>query len=107
MTDKEYRTWIKDEYLKKKQTTIDALRSMSVDDLSHHLEDYRSFTVAFIEENDAYVQTDILKKHIERHLKDIDDTHQLITETLNESLIKVMFAEEMIVHLIEKQKQAN
>ncbi|CCV64317.1 conserved hypothetical protein [Alteracholeplasma palmae J233] len=105
MTEKACKDWIQTEYLKKKKTTIEALRSLSVEQLTKHIKSYKEFIVTFVEENDVYIQKAQIQEHVEKQLLEITALEKILEFGITDRLVNVMLEEEVIVHVIEKTKK--
>lgn len=104
MTEKTFKEFQK-EYVKKKQSTLDALRGMSVDSLSEHITEYRKFILSYIEENDDAIVTKKVQTHVENQLKQIDSLERVLSQGITDTLVQVMLDEEILMHLVEKNKK--
>ncbi len=105
MTDKAYKEWLQTEYIKKKQSTLDALRSMSVDELSDHIKAYKDFILCYAEENEQAIVDGRVQSQIEKQLRQIDDLETVLNKGITNALVNIMLDEEIIVHLVEKNKK--
>ncbi|MFA5692066.1 MAG: hypothetical protein WC907_00490 [Acholeplasmataceae bacterium] len=100
-----YKKWLQNEYYKQKKPTLNALRSLSVDDLLIHIRDYRDFIVSLVDDNEKIIKDANLERFIEKQLKQIDDLELLLSKGIDNSLINIMFDEEKIIHMINKSKK--
>ncbi len=100
-----YKKWLQNEYYKKKEPTLEALRSLSVDELNLHIKDYKDFLIDLIKENDNIIKSSNLEKLIEKQFSQIDDLELLLSKGISNSLINIMFDEEKIIHFINKTKK--
>lgn len=105
MSDKAYKEWLQVEYLKKKQSTIDALRSLSVEQLAKHIKEYKEFILTFSEENKHYIKETQIEQHVTDQLKEIESLEMILQEGITNQLAHIMLEEEIIVHVIEKAKE--
>lgn len=103
--EKSYKKWLLNEYFKKKEPTLIALRSLSVDELLNHIIDYKQFILTFISDNEKNIVDANALTTIEKLIKQIEDMELLLSKGINNSLISIMFDEEKIVHAINKSKE--
>ncbi len=105
MTEKAYKEWLQTEYTKKKQSTLDALRHMSVDHLYNHIKAYKEFMLELIMDHEQAIVTANVQKQIEKQLRQIDELESFLNKGITNSLVSIMFDEEVIVHLINKAEK--
>lgn len=105
MTEKRYKEWVQTEYIKKKQSTVDALRQMSVDELYEHIRAYKDFMLSLAMDHEQEIMDGNLEKQIEKQLRQVDVLEKFLKEGITESLVHIMLDEEIIMHLIKKVKK--
>lgn len=105
MTEKAYKEWLQTEYTKKKQSTVDALRQMSVDNLYDHIKAYKDFMLELIMDHEQAIVTTNVQKQIEKQLRQIDELEVFLNKGITNALVNIMFDEEVIVHLINKAEK--
>lgn len=105
MTEKRYKEWVQTEYIKKKQSTVDALRQMSVDDLYDHIKAYKDFMLSLAMDHEQEIMDGNLEKQIEKQLRQVDTLEKFLKDGITESLVHIMLDEEIIMHLIKKVKK--
>ncbi|HEY8406330.1 MAG TPA: hypothetical protein VIK67_05590 [Acholeplasma sp.] len=105
MTEKAYKEWLQNEYIKKKKSTLDSLRSMSVDELFDHIKAYKEFILAYAEDHEEEIVDGNLQGQIENQLRQIDDLETVLNQGITNALANIMLDEEIIVHLVEKKKK--
>ncbi|NLK12499.1 MAG: hypothetical protein GX312_02800 [Candidatus Phytoplasma sp.] len=105
MTEKAYKEWIETEYLKKKQSTIEALRSLSVEQLTKHIREYKEFIISFSEENELYIKEAKIEEHVINQLSGIEALEKTLEYDITNQLAHIMLEEEIIVHVIQKAKE--
>ena len=105
MTDKAYKEWLQTEYIKKKKPTIDALRAMTVDDLTDHIKAYKEFMLELINDYEQEIIDGNIQKQIEKQLRQVDVLENFLNEGLTQSLVELMLDEDIIMHLIKKVRK--
>ena len=100
MTEKAYKEWLTTEYTKKKQSTVDALKQLSLDDLSQHLTEYKEFMLSLVLEHEQSIVDASLQPMIEKQLRKIDSLESYLKTEVTTAFVNIMLDEEIIVHII-------
>ncbi|WP_025724647.1 hypothetical protein [Acholeplasma granularum] len=99
---KNYKNWVETEYVKKKQPTVDALRSLSVEDLNEHIKQYKQYILSLVMDHEQEIHDGKLTKQAEKQLRQIHELETFLNEGLTNALIQIMLDEDIMLHLIKR-----
>ena len=103
--EKSYKPFVETEYYKKKKPTVDALKKLSIDELSDHIKAYKEYMLSLVMDHEDQLLDNRLQSQTEKQLRTIDQLESFLTDGITNALVHIMLDEDIILHLIDKAKK--